>query len=328
MVYDARGTPLDVIDLSQSGSGVVGWRLKIKGLVVQEVVVYYDFGGGTVVIEDEQTLCSQGRGFWWLYGGSPSITLRVYLRGFADYVEVYREVPGAPRSNYAAYVLITDVDGNGLSEVVFTTEDANYGTVNPPGILLSCTEDDVAWVGAGSGSWVPLRDSSEPLAPGTCSFAEPLREAYNLSHCPVLIYLTGPQYVVDGSRYQLVVVTARLYYHDSEGGDVNCVDNPRQFMVGFFLVDPGPDGVPATVDDRVVSSHMLMYQQLDDWEDTWPPNRNFVTVTVPLLVPNEDKIFYVAVGFVDPYDNYAGYDDVEFTAAIEAVGLIFYARGG
>ncbi len=318
---------IDVHELVEAGSYGRSWRVKIVGFKPTSLVLVYQTDDWvSFTITDSRDLCNF-TGLWWLYGLSGEAKVRIYLEGYAEAVEVYIEKPGVTASSYAPYTIIMDVDRNGLPEIVFTTEDGYTAA--------ACGIDDyysyIVWR-----RWWPTRirismlDASQPINEANCTFASSLAESgiYKLSACPVLIFLNGTNYAINGAKYSMVLISSRVYYHDSEGGDTDCVSSPRQFMIGFFLVDPGPDSRVGTADDQIVSSHMLMYQQLDDWEDTWPPNVNFVSVTATLLVPDVDKNFYVAVGFLDPYNGTSGVDDVEFTAAVEVVGLALFARGG
>ncbi len=297
------------------------YRIKITGLKINEIFFDYD-GYTSLSYYNESSLCIRGLGYWWLYGQSRA-RLWLYLNGTADKVEIYVE-GNVPVTNYRPYIHIMDVDRNGVGEVFFTTED--YNSESP------CDLDDAIYEYEFFKIEIieDLRDMSTEVNRTACSFALQLKNVYGEGvRCPAMFYFVDERYRVNGNKYAMVTLAVKIYYHDAEGGDVDCVDNPRAFMIGFFLVDPGPDGKPGDYNDTIVSANMLMYQQLDDWEDTWPPNKNFITLMVPLLVPEEDKEFYVAVGFMDPYGaTYSGLDDVEFTAAIELIGLTFYLRGG
>ena len=68
-------------------------------------------------------------------------------------------------------------------------------------------------------------------------------------------------------------------------------------------------------------------------EDTYPPNKNFLVQTISLIVPDTPgKTYYISIMFQDPYSNcyidsvVCGYDDGDFTLAIEWLGVVYYAR--
>ena len=295
--------PNNIVTDLTSGLGTTGWRIKIIGFKPYAGgfhFIYKDTYWGSINYETYDI--DKARGYWWYYGGfndqcsgssNCQIFNELYLHGTAERVEIYIQDSNVPYSSYLPYLLVADYDGNGLPELIFTTEDTLFGNGN------NCGNDDAGY----------YMDHSQ-------------------GDYPFLIYLSG--YSIDPTKYSMVVLTARVYYHDAEGGDTDCVNNPYNYMVGFYLVDPGPDGQLGTDDDKIVSSHELIYQQLDDWEDTYPPNKNFVTITVPLLVPepqdSSTNNYVIAIGFQDPYGGY-GTDDVEFTLAVESVGLTYYARG-
>jgi len=272
---------------------------------------YFYYQGFSSTLNISTTDPVNARGYWWFYGQSyymPSMQLGqqysaaeafLYLNGTADVVEVYVDTP-APTSNaqtsYLPYMFIADYDGNGLAELVFSDEDYLYG---PYISNQYCTNDDYY----SSGWW----------------FSIP-QDYRDWTTIPMLINFTGPQYTINGSTYAGVILTVRVYFHDSEGGDVNCVPDPLNWLLGFFLVD--------NTTKTIVSSNEVIYQTMATWEDTWPPNTNFQIITVPLILPtNATKTYYLSIGFQDPYGaTTTGTDDLEYTIAVEVAGLTYLAR--
>ena len=299
-IYNATSNQLmESITLPCYPSDSTGWRLRLEGIhnVTRFKLVYeYSVSGSsasfTIINIDD------ARGYWWYYGGATGVDLMIGIEAYVKKLFLYMEQVGNPVSSYTPYLFVGDVDGNGLAELVFTTEDNDWGSIGE--------------IGYGLGLGCPAGDLGKYM------------DVSQNTTIPFFMYITG--YPIDSSRYSMVVVTARIYYHDNEGGDTQCVLDPQRFLIGFYLIDPGPDGTLNTADDEIVSSHEFIYQQLDDYEDTFPPNTNFVTITVPLLVPNTGETYYVVVGFIDPYGD-VGVDDVDFTVAVESVGLTYYARG-
>mgnify|MGYP000639713722 CR=1 FL=1 len=141
--------------------------------------------------------------------------------------------------------------------------------------------------------------------------------------------LTG--YVINGRDTAIVQIAIRVYFHDNLGDDTDEVEYTDRTIFGIYLVDAS--------NNRVVSSREWNYQELDDLEDTFPPNKNFVMLTATLVVPR-DGTYYLAIGFLDPYSDYRawdkgwsnwkcsnlGMDDGDFIVALEIAGLTFYAR--
>ena len=153
-----------------------------------------------------------------------------------------------------------------------------------------------------------------------------------------LVNLTG--YTVNGADMAFVQVAIKLYFHD------NLYDNPahrgnlyslteeiyynNRPVIGLYVVDAETG--------KIVSSREWQYQELDNYENTFPPSKSSVVLTATLPIP-QSGIYYLAIGFLDPYSNSAidyyltnwecsgeGKDDGDFIIAIEVIGLTYYAR--
>jgi len=122
---------------------------------------------------------------------------------------------------------------------------------------------------------------------------------------------------VDPALFSGVLVVLKIYFHDTEGGDFNCVDEAQLPILKVMLVKD---------DWSIVDSKTFLYWELAPLEDTWLPTRGTVTLTLSLFIPPNirDRV-YLAVAILDPY-NGSGRNDVDFTLAIELLGLSTYAR--
>ncbi len=279
-----------------SNSDTGYYRIKIYG------ITGIDTGSGnfrfkyisdTVILDTQDPL--DALGFWYYGYTSASCTsqrygeacAQIYLRGPVDRVVVYEDLYLNSEFSYEPYLFVLDSDGNQVPELLFTTEEFDYG-YRYGFAVPSCSVDDAGFL-----------DESTDSANG--------------------LYFTfiDPDIEINSSEVAAIFVTVRLYFHDTEGGDTACVDNPRQGILVFALVDET---------GRIDSSYTLIYQQLDDIEDTWPPNRNFVTDTFSVTVPDTGKIYRLRIQIIDPYGFPGGSDDLDYTLALESIGVVMLAR--
>ena len=270
----------------------------LRYLVLNDYV--YRSGGFRIIIKDfEGSICIEYNNTEYInntalgvyFYGGIAVPMVLKLSGYAANVTVYIASESNNIGGAQPYFFFTDTDGNGLPEMFFVTEDFEYGHV-----------DSIGDYRCNNYGCYDLLDKS----------------LY-----PLWIIFSSNEYVVDSSKYAQVLFTIRLYFHDNAGGDTDDVDDPKKGLFGIYLIDPETG--------EIVSSREFIYQELDDIEDTWPPNTNFVTFTIPLIVPNTGKKYYIAMAFQDPYyyRSYQGYDidDVDFTLGIEWVGLSYFYRG-
>ncbi|MCS7107639.1 MAG: hypothetical protein NZ902_06025 [Acidilobaceae archaeon] len=188
-------------------------------------------------------------------------------------------------SSYDPFIVIGDTDGNGKGEIIFVGEDI-YDIYGRSG---SCTIDDKYY------DHSALRTSTRIEADREWGFALLLR-----------------QDPLHSSRHVGVFAAVRLYFHDIEPKDLDCVDATGLPILRLMLV---------TQDWRVVDSRSIYYWELASIEDTWPPQRDFATYHISLFVPpGFSEPLYVALAIVDPF-SWIGRNDVEFTLALELVSL-------
>ncbi len=191
---------------------------------------------------------------------------------------------GAGPGGIDPYFLFADTDGNGLQEMIFMTEDAEYGD--------SSSVNDIT-----SGGYYGCLDWSVQ---------------------PLYLKFIDEEYFVNGKEYAQVSIQVRYTFHDNAGSDTDEVDDPKEYIFSFQVV---------SLNGTIFMTADYIYQLLDDLEDTWPPNQNWVSESVFLLVPNKDEEYTIMFSFLDPYSyktswrGISGMDDVDFTVAIEWIGL-------
>ncbi|WP_156328021.1 hypothetical protein [Pyrodictium delaneyi] len=272
----------------------------------------------------------------WLYNvtsASQSAAASIYVRidrfsGSGGEIAIYRFVPGVT-GGLDPYFFLADTDGNGLTEMIFITEEVAPG--------YSGTRDDtIASDGSITYVWIPslglTLTATSLFIPhyGYASFfdASDYTTPINYIGCQdwstAMIYLKfAKDFAVNGAQIAQVSVQFRYYFHDNAGDDTEDVENPLNGLFGFYLVD---------ANGTITTSREYIYQELSIYEDTWPPNRNFITDAVYLPVPEEPKTFYVVFGFNDPYgvsqqlSGSGAYNDLEFSVAIEWLGMWLLSR--
>ena len=283
----------------------------------------YDVDGDGILdtLTNEEAL-----GYWWLYSGTKvDVSLWVSrgviqgyleLNGTASEIIIYVNAddigyPEITEGSYEPYIFSADVDGNTYPEFVFITEDQDCSAGNLTAFL--CSYNDVDKTSLECGTFTD--DWSTRM---------------------FLINLTG--YQINGNDIAFVRVALRVYFHDNyyDNREVipgilpltNEVKNDRPIF-GVYLVN--------ALTGNIVSSREWLYSELDGYENTYPPNKNFVVLSAMLPVP-EGGTYYIAIGFQDPYSNEkvddltpwpsdgVGNDDGDFIIALEVASITYYAR--
>jgi hypothetical protein len=222
------------------------------------------------------------------------------------------------------FFIISDTDGNGFPELIFTDEWVKPGPVYKIRGLGSAYEyydfSNVYIDDSLNEIWNPI------LRVG---YTEPLGCTHVVSDTSKFLYLkfAGDYAVSSGSEIAEVSIQIRYTFHDALGGDIDEVDDPKAGIWGFFVVDE---------DGSVVSSSVYIYQQLSVIEDTWPPNENFISVSAYLPIPDRNETFYIAWGVTDPYlyrhvscqlSSSCGYiSDLDYTLRVEWIGMWYLHR--
>lgn len=270
-----------------------GWRVKILGFVPDNANSLHLYYSGPGM-DVGHLYGSDTIGFWYYSPATRGIAYSyLSLSGTAREVIVYKRVYGSREFSYAPYLISVDTDGNGNSEYVFMTEDVAPGHSN--------TLNDVfVWY--------------------SCSVANNFDD---WSVKPFYLNLTG--YTIDSTKVAMITIAFRIYFHDNFGDDIDEVEYSTRKILTFYLVDAETG--------KIYETRSYSYQTLAQWEDTYPPNQDYIMQSISMLIPNNGHLFYVGVAFADPYADYCndpdasfGRDDGDITIGFEWLGITFFAR--
>ncbi|MEM1938283.1 MAG: hypothetical protein QXI24_00540 [Acidilobaceae archaeon] len=224
---------------------------------------------------------------------------KIDLKGSAESIKVFERTPSNSRiSSYDPFVIVADTDGNGVGELIFSTEDYNYGSYNPPQVQCFVDED-----GGKLGVFLDysaIISSNQIIRDTEWGFAFKLRNVK-----------------LDPKIYAGMQVFLRIYFHDSEGGDFFCTDEVQLPLLRVMAIRE---------DWSIVDSKDVLYFELASLEDTWPPKKGYTSISLALFIPpGETREVYLAIAIIDPYYG-VGRNDLDFTIAIEILGITVYSR--
>ena len=231
----------------------------------------------------------------------------IYLYGLRDVELTWFKFQEGATSGLEPYTLFADTDGNGLVEMIFFDEDAAPGWENSLDDVIRYNVVNSS-LGSSDNRLVYLRFIDD-------TWSQPMGCNDKTLSTVYLKFLN--RYAVNGKYVAEVSVQIRYLFHDNAGSDVDEVDDPMHYLMSFQLVD---------ANGTVYSSSDYIYQQLMGLEDTLPPNSNWVSDSVFLLVPNEDQYYYVVFAVNDPYGWDATHDDFDFLLAVEWLGMWYLYR--
>ncbi len=263
------------------------YRVKINGLSPTMFAMTY--GSLIPIVRIKDAL-----GYW--YYGNSQVTASLTLAGSYESIEVYKrkrnDSPTPTLSSYAPFILLADTDGNGVGELILITEDYAPGTVNPPQVQCSADEEDRYLDYSG------VRKTLGVEVDKDWGFA---------------FRLNDPQ--INPAMASSVVVSLKVYFHDTEMGGVLCVSNPYSGILRVMLVDNNWN---------IISSREYLYFELATYKSTWPPNKGFTTITTQLFIPPGTRgPLYIAIAMTDPYNGRVR-DDPDITIAVETIGIMLY----
>jgi len=255
-------------------------------------------------------------GFWY-YGSTDSdLNLRLYINGLATYAAYYMRISsdqaGVGETSYNPYLFIGDIDGNGLSDIVFVTEDAYYGSYNSIDDYYD-NNDLSDW------STVPLR----------------------LVLLQVGRSLGSIDGSIDGSQYAGVYLLLNIFFHDNSYPDEQQLQDIYRTDWVLRVVLVGEDGSTYIVRE-------YGYPELCNYHKTritdFIDDNYFVKISQSIYVsiPPTGR-YWIAIEFQDPYSKelvpieyrYPGggrrrvnfsYNDVDVTVGIEFIGAIAFLR--
>jgi len=235
-------------------------------------------------------------GFW--YYGSTDSNLRLYISGLATYAAYYMRISssqaGVGETSYNPYLFIGDVDGNGLADIVFVTEDAYYGSYDRIDDYYG--NDDLSdW------STTPLR---------LTLFQVGRRFGYSDGS-------------IDGSVYSGVYLLMNIFFHDNSYPDeqqLRDIDR-TDWVLRVILYD-------SSGNTYVVREYR--YQEICNYHKTritdFVRDNYFVKISQSIYVPLPPSgRYWVAIEFQDPYGS-GRTNDADVTVGVEFIGAIALYR--
>jgi len=247
----------------------------------------------------------------WYYGyksssSDPNPILKVKLSGFASQILIFKRVAsgegGTQATTYYPYLFIGDLDGNGVNEVVFVTEDAFYGS--------SGQYDDRNPLDTS----VSLLDYSEV----------PLPLTLNLSG------ITGnPDGSIPGSAFSGLLLNINFIFHDNSypDGEAQLNDNDdTRTVLRISLIQRDDSG-------NITSRYVIRefdYQEICNYHKTVIKdfiNDNYYTKISQQIyapVPGTGR-YWLLIEIIDPY-GIGLTNDADFTIGFEIISIIPLSR--
>ena len=274
---------------------------------------------GVIKVYNESTLvactgssCARDVLGAWYYGyrsssSDPNPTLMVELSGLATQVLTFKRIAsgegGTQATTYYPYLFIGDLDGNGVNEVVFITEDAYYG---------------------GSSQY----NDRNPLDPKVTllDYSEvPLPLTLNLSGIT-----GGADGSIPGSRFSGLIININLVFHDNSypDGEAQLSDNDdTKTLLRVSLIQKDDAG-------NIVSKYIIReydYQEVCNYHKTiirdFINDNYFVKIPQSLYVPIPGSgKYWVLIEIMDPYGYTGTTNDVDFTIGFEIISILPLSR--
>ena len=214
-------------------------------------------------------------------------------------------------SGLRPYMLLADTDGNGLSEIVLI--DEWFG----PDSSHNSRQSLADIIGEAGKTYHPVAgDSTLDIYEGYGCVEKTIGYLY--------LKFKGP-YAVNGSQIAEVSVQVRYSFHDDLSTDLDEVDDQKAGIWGFAVLDSN---------GNETASSLYIYQQLQNYEDTWPVSMPFHSDAVYLPIPDKPQLYYIVFKFGDPYSFYIdkndykieAHDDADMTIRIEWLGMWYLHR--
>ncbi|MEM0490472.1 MAG: hypothetical protein QXH73_04560 [Ignisphaera sp.] len=235
----------------------------------------------------------------WYYGTTDeSINLRIYLNGFATYVARFMRMASdqsvTGESSYYPYLFIGDIDGNGLNEIIFITEDAYYGDSSRTNDMYG--NDDLS-------DWTTVPLTLKLLQIGRA--------------------LGSDDGSIDGSVYSGVALYMNIFFHDNSHPDENQLrDIDRtDWVLRILLIDR---------DNNEYIIREYRYQEICNYHKTrvtdFGRDNYFAKISQSIYVPLPSTgRYWVAVAFQDSYGT-GPRNDADFTVGLEFIGVVPFYR--
>ncbi len=233
----------------------------------------------------------------WYYGTTDS-SIRIYLNGFATYVARFMRMASensvTGESSYYPYLFIGDIDGNGLNEIIFITEDAYYGDSSRTNDMYG--NDDLS-------DWTTVPLTLKLLQIGRA--------------------LGSDDGSIDGSIYSGVALYMNIFFHDNSHPDENQLNDidRTDWVLRILLIDR---------DNNEYIIREYRYQEICNYHKTrvtdFGRDNYFAKISQSIYVPLPSTgRYWIAVAFQDSYGTGLR-NDADFTVGLEFIGVVPFYR--
>lgn len=282
-------------------------RVIIRGF--RGVIKIYN---GSTLLACTGSSCSKDVLGAWYYGyrsslSDPNPTLSVELSGLATQILTFKRIAsgegGTQATTYYPYLFIGDLDGNGVNEIVFVTEDAYYG---------------------GSSQY----DDRNPITPSVTLLD------YSEVPLPLTLNLSGITGSVDGSipgsRFSGFMIHINLIFHDNSypDGEAQLSDNDdTKTLLRIILIQKDDAG-------NIISRYIIReydYQEICNYHKTivrdFVNDNYFVKIPQSVYVPIPGSgRYWLVIEIMDPYSFTGTTNDVDFTIGFEIISILPLSR--
>jgi len=216
----------------------------------------------------------------------------VSINGLADRILLYTNDSSTSSKIVGSepYFIVGDLDGNGYSEFIFSTQDFTVGN-------SSSTKGYNDYITDNRGNIIRVVEGS----------VKPLR----------VVFSDNP---INSSRYSVVVVSVRLFFWDNSVDDITDNDNRVVLRIGLYDED---------AKDFIYSTY-LSYYELCRYRGVEPFSISYIVKDFLLYIPpqNVGKHYYIAIDFLDPfyYESSSKRNDADIILGIEYVGAVMGVR--
>jgi hypothetical protein len=282
-----------------------GWRILINNFTG---VIKILRGGNVIACSSTNPSDCSGInlpaiGFWY-YGVDSSLNLIIYFNGFAGYVANFMRISSSQspmrQTSYFPYLYIGDVDGNGVNDVIFITEDVYYGSDN---------KIDDLWPYETGGANDYSDYSTQPLTLKLLQIGKALGNSDGS---------------IDGSRYSGVLLYINIIFHDNSYPDSNQLADidVTDWVLRILLI--GENNYTYIVRE-------YRYQEICNYHKTYVTNfgkdNYFVKISQSIYIPIPPQgRYWIAIAFQDPYKGGSTTNDADMTVGIELIGIIPFTR--
>jgi len=237
-------------------------------------------------------------GFWYYGTTDRELNLRVFLSGTAGYVARFLRMASGNsptgESSYYPYLFVGDVDGNGVADLVFITEDAYYGDWSRINDYYG--NDDLS-------DW-----STEPLVLKLLSIGRGLGSRDGS---------------VDGSKYSGLLLYLNVFFHDNSHPDEQQLEDVdvTDWVLRVLLIDE---------QNNTYVIREYRYQEICNYHKTriaaFGLDNYFVKISQSIYIPlPTGGRYWVAIAFQDPYKT-GPRNDADIAVGVELIGVLPFYR--